>query len=79
MCLAIPGQIRSLINEETALVDIGGVAKEVDVELIEDPVPGDWVIVHVGFALNRIDEEEARRTLAALEAAGTPLDAVCAS
>lgn len=79
MCLAIPGQIRSLINEETALVDIGGVAKEVDIELIEDPVPGDWVIVHVGFALNRIDEEEARRTLAALEAAGTPLDAECAS
>lgn len=79
MCLAIPGQIRSLINEETALVDIGGVAKEVDVELIENPVPGDWVIVHVGFALNRIDEEEARRTLAALEAAGAPLDAECAS
>lgn len=79
MCLAIPGQIRSIINEETALVDIGGVAKEVDVELIEDPVPGDWVIVHVGFALNRIDEEEARRTLAALEDAATPLTQACAS
>ena len=58
MCLAIPGQIIRLAGDGEA------------VSLIERPVPGDWVIVHVGFALNRIDPEEAQRTLAALKAAG---------
>ena len=53
-----------------AVCDIGGIEKTVNVSLIERPVPGDWVIVHVGFALNRIDPEEAQRTLAALKAAG---------
>ena len=47
-----------------------GIEKTVDVSLIEDPKPGDWVIVHVGFALTRIDEKEAEATIAALKAAG---------
>ena len=67
MCLAIPGQIIRLAGDGEA---IGGIEKTVNVSLIERPVPGDWVIVHVGFALNRIDPEEAQRTLAALKAAG---------
>ena len=49
---------------------IGGIEKPVDVSLIDHPVPGDWVIVHVGFALNRIDAKEAEETLRILESAG---------
>ena len=65
MCLAIPGQIIRLAGDGEAVCDIGGIEKRVNVSLIERPVPGDWVIVHVGFALNRIDPEEAQRTSAA--------------
>ncbi len=70
MCLAIPGQILRLAGDGEAVCDIGGIEKTVNVSLIDHPVPGDWVIVHVGFALNRIDPGEAERTLAALKAAG---------
>ena len=70
MCLAIPGQIIRLAGDGAAVCDIDGIERTVNVSLIERPVPGDWVIVHVGFALNRIDPEEAQRTLAALKAAG---------
>lgn len=70
MCLAIPGQILRLTGDADAVCDIGGIEKAVNVSLIDHPVPGDWVIVHVGFALNRIDPDEAERTLAALKAAG---------
>ena len=70
MCLAIPGQTIWLAGDGEAVCDIGGIEKTVNVSLIERPVPGDWVIVHVGFALHRIDPEEAQRTLAALKAAG---------
>ncbi|WP_210394947.1 HypC/HybG/HupF family hydrogenase formation chaperone [Motiliproteus sediminis] len=64
MCLAIPVRVESLIDEETALADIGGVKKEINVALIEDLAVGDYVILHVGFALNKIDPEEAAKTLA---------------
>ncbi|MDY4162531.1 MAG: HypC/HybG/HupF family hydrogenase formation chaperone [Sutterella sp.] len=70
MCLAVPGQIRSTAADGTARCAVGGIEKTVDVSLIEDPKPGDWVIVHVGFALTRIDEKEAEATIAALKAAG---------
>ena len=70
MCLAIPGQITKVMNNDMAICNIGGIEKEVNVALVEAPVTGDWVIVHVGFALNRIDEEEANRTLEALKATG---------
>ncbi|HIU84475.1 MAG TPA: HypC/HybG/HupF family hydrogenase formation chaperone [Candidatus Aphodousia gallistercoris] len=70
MCLAVPAQILSLTDEETAVCDFNGVQKAVNVSLIENPAAGDWVIVHVGFALNRIDAEEARKTLEALSAVG---------
>ena len=63
MCLAVPAKIVRLTNNhEVALCDFIGVAKEVNVSLIANPVPGDWVIVHVGFALNRIDNKEAQKT-----------------
>ena len=64
MCLAIPVQIEALVDDETALADIGGVKKEINVALIDDLAVGDYVILHVGFALNKIDPEEAAKTLA---------------
>ncbi len=70
MCLAIPGQITKVLDSDMAVCSIGGIEKEVNVALVENATPGDWVIVHVGFALNRIDEEEAKRTLEALKATG---------
>jgi hydrogenase expression/formation protein HypC len=63
MCLAIPAEITRLLPDQMAVVSIDGVSKEISVALIEDPVIGDYVILHVGYALAKIDPEEARRTL----------------
>ena len=71
MCLAVPAEILSVSPDGAeAMASIGGIEKPVDVSLIENPIPGDWVIVHVGFALNRIDAKEAEETLRILESAG---------
>lgn len=64
MCLAIPGKIVTLQEAGNAIVDIGGVRKQVNVSLLPDIALGDYVIVHVGYALSRMDEQEAERTLA---------------
>ena len=69
MGLAVPGKIVSVSSPEEAVADLGGIRKAVNVSLIDDPKPGDWVIIHVGFALQKIDEEQAQETLRALEAA----------
>jgi hydrogenase expression/formation protein HypC len=64
MCLAVPGRIVEVARDGDVLmakVDFGGVRKRVCLEHVPDAAPGEWVIVHVGFALARIDEEEARR------------------
>ncbi|HTY47480.1 MAG TPA: HypC/HybG/HupF family hydrogenase formation chaperone [Methanomassiliicoccales archaeon] len=61
MCLAVPGKIVS-ITETTAVVDFGGVQRETNVSLV-DAKPGDYVIVHAGFAIQIVDEEEAKETL----------------
>jgi hydrogenase expression/formation protein HypC len=63
MCLAIPGKIVTLQEAGNAIVDIGGVRKQVNVSLLPDIALGDYVIVHVGYALSRVDEQEAQRTL----------------
>lgn len=63
MCLAMPAKIIQLLEQNNALCDFNGVEKEVNVSLIEDPKVNEWVIVHVGFALNRINEEKALQTL----------------
>lgn len=63
MCLAIPAEVTKLLPDEMAIVSIDGVSKEISVALIEDLAVGDYVIIHVGYALTRIDPEEARRTL----------------
>ncbi len=83
MCLAIPGQVVEVVDPDNqiALVDVVGVRRKVNVSLIDRPsspngadstgvAPGDWVLIHVGFAISRIDEEEARATRALLEAMG---------
>jgi hydrogenase expression/formation protein HypC len=71
MCLGIPGQIVEIVDasKKLAKVDVSGVKRQVNIACIvneEHPVDscvGDWVLVHVGFAMSRIDEEEARKTL----------------
>jgi len=64
MCLAIPARIEQLIAEDGAIVNLGGVRKEISLALVEDAAPGDYVIVHVGYALQKLDQAEAERTLA---------------
>lgn len=64
MCLAIPVRIEQLLDDETALADIGGVKKQINVALIDALAVGDYVILHVGYALNKIDPAEAEKTLA---------------
>jgi hydrogenase expression/formation protein HypC len=63
MCLAIPGKIIELNSgdRDTALVDVVGVRRKVDLGLLQDspPVTGDWVLIHVGFAMSKISEEDA--------------------
>jgi hydrogenase expression/formation protein HypC len=76
MCLGIPGQIVEIVDTENrvAKVDVSGVRRNVDVGLLwEGPDAvgvGDWVLIHVGFAISRIDEAEAHETLRALEMMG---------
>jgi hydrogenase expression/formation protein HypC len=53
-----------------ATVNVGGVRRSINVGLLDDIVPGDWVLVHVGFAMSKIDEQEAQATLAMLEGLG---------
>ena len=79
MCLAIPGkviEIFELDGMKTAKVSFGGMVKQVCLEYTPEAVPGDYVLVHVGFALSRINEEEAQRTYRILEEIGqlTELD-----
>ena len=64
MCLAIPAQVEELLDDDMATVNLGGVRKAVSLVLVDGVAVGDYVIVHVGYALNRIDPAEAERTLA---------------
>jgi hydrogenase expression/formation protein HypC len=64
MCLAIPARVVELQEGARAIVDLDGVRKSIDLSLVDDVAVGDYVVVHVGFALGRIDPEEAERTLA---------------
>lgn len=66
MCLAVPARITELLDGDMARVELGGVMKDISMALVEDVAPGDYVIVHVGYALTRLDPEEAERTLALL-------------
>ena len=64
MCLALPAQVTELLPDESAKVNLGGITKTVSLALVSDVAVGDYVIVHVGYALSVIDPEEAARTLA---------------
>ena len=76
MCLAIPGQVIEFVDEPLRLarVDVAGVIRTVNVGLLdrdgEAAVPGDWVLIHVGFALSKVDEDEAAATLRLLQGMG---------
>lgn len=71
MCLAVPAQITSVDGSlDTATVSLGGISKQVSLALVDGADVGDYVLVHVGYALNRISPEEAERTLQLLEEAG---------
>jgi hydrogenase expression/formation protein HypC len=72
VCLGIPAQIVELTDPEAGLAkaEISGVRRSVSIALCPDATVGDWVLVHVGFALSRIDEEQARETVALLEQMG---------
>lgn len=77
MCLAIPGQVIEFVDQDNqiAKVDVVGVRRNINVGLLADDigggaVPGDWVLIHVGFALSKVDEEEAHATLSLVEKMG---------
>lgn len=70
MCLAIPAQVIELLPENHARVELGGVVKEISLALVDDVAVGDFVIVHVGFALSKLSQEEAEETLELFAEAG---------
>jgi hydrogenase expression/formation protein HypC len=76
VCLAIPGQVIEFVDEPNRLarVDVAGVIRTVNVGLLDQDgstaAPGDWVLIHVGFALSKVDEGEAMATLALLQGMG---------
>ena len=76
MCLAIPGQVVEVVDDANRLakVDVAGVRRTVNIGLLdgegESAGPGDWVLIHVGFALSKVDEEEALATRKLLEELG---------
>ncbi len=78
MCLGIPGQLVSLheTHEHLARVDVSGVIRVINIGLLEDESvqPGDWVLIHVGFAMSKIDEDEAALALASLQLMGRAYD-----
>lgn len=63
MCLAIPARVAEILDNGGAIVDLGGVRKEISLVLVDGVETGDYVIVHVGYAINRLDPEEAEKTL----------------
>ena len=81
VCLAIPGQIVEVTDAANRLarVDVAGVKRNVNIGLLDDDGggvgPGDWVLIHVGFAISKVDEEEARATRDLLEGMGADYEA----
>ena len=81
MCLAIPGRLLEFVDEANRLarVDVAGVVRNVNVGLLDvdgdSAEPGDWVLIHVGFALSKVDEEEAMATLRMLQGMGADYEA----
>lgn len=63
MCLALPAQITQILDNDRAIINLGGITKEISTALLDEIVEGDYVIIHVGYALTRLDEQEAQKTL----------------
>ncbi len=70
MCLALPARVISIEENEMATVALEGVKKKISLALVEDVAVGDYVLVHVGYALHKVSEAEANRTLAMMSEAG---------
>jgi hydrogenase expression/formation protein HypC len=74
MCLGIPGQVIEMVDDTNSIakVNVSGVRRNVNVALVrpEGIGPGDWVLIHVGFAMSKIDEQEAHETMKALQLMG---------
>ena len=81
MCLAIPGRVMEIVDEPNRLakVDVAGVQRTVNIGLLDaggtSAGVGDWVLIHVGFALSKVDEEEAQATLSLLQGLGADYEA----
>jgi hydrogenase expression/formation protein HypC len=73
MCLAIPGKIIEIVDVENqiAKVEVGGVKRNINVGMLDDTKVGDYVLIHVGFAMSKIDEKEAEETLRLLMELGS--------
>jgi hydrogenase expression/formation protein HypC len=63
MCLALPARVVELRSDDLGVIDLGGVRKEISLALLENVAVGDYVIVHVGYALQKLDPDEAEKTL----------------
>ena len=78
MCLGIPGEIVEILTDrpDLAKVDVSGVRRAINIGLLEDEelAPGDWILIHVGFALSKIDEAEAQAAMEFLEGIGQAYD-----
>lgn len=73
MCLAIPGKIVEIVDEENqiAKVEVGGVKRNINIGMLDETRIGDYVLIHVGFAMSKIDEREAEETLRVLQELGS--------
>jgi len=78
VCLGIPGEVVEILTDrvDLAMVDVCGVKRAINIGLLADdpPVPGEWILIHVGFALSKIDEAEAAAALEFLESIGQAYD-----
>jgi hydrogenase expression/formation protein HypC len=73
MCLAIPGRIIEMVDEANSIakVDVSGVRRNINIAMLDEAVVGDYVLIHVGFALSKVDEKEAEETLRMLQELGS--------
>jgi len=79
MCMAIPGEVVELLpgsGDQLAMVDVAGVTRPINIGLLDGQplAPGDWVLIHVGFAMSKVDEQEAVEALRMLELMGRSTD-----
>ena len=63
MCLALPAQITQILEDDRAIINLGGITKDISIALVKEIRVGDYVIIHAGYALTRLDEHEAQKTL----------------